>query len=119
MILQGSARTQCLRCSLRRLGGQVWEVAAIGPMLRPEVRYARPADDVTIGYWVGRDGPVRMVVVSPLTGKSLPWSISGAVAPSRPAGPASRLTAAPGPSPHHLPGFAAARLAGTHSRISR
>ena len=53
-------------------------MATIGTVLRPEVRYARTDDDVTIGYWVAVTGPVTMVVVSLLTGKSLPRRISGA-----------------------------------------
>jgi len=42
-------RTRCLRRSLR-----------------PEVRYARADDGVTIAYSVAGDGPVTIVVVSPL-----------------------------------------------------
>jgi hypothetical protein len=41
-------------------------VATIGIMLRPEVRYTRAGDGVAIAYSVVGDGPVTIVVVSPL-----------------------------------------------------
>jgi hypothetical protein len=41
-------------------------VATIGTVLRPEVRYARADDGVTIAYSVAGDGPVTIVVVSPV-----------------------------------------------------
>ena len=49
-------------------------VATIGIMLRPEVRYARAEDGVAIGYSVVGDGPVTIVVVSPLISQlELAW----------------------------------------------
>src|SRR5438132_7665904 len=43
-------------------------------MLRPEVRYARAEDGVTIAYSVVGDGPVTIVVVSPLISQlELAW----------------------------------------------
>ena len=43
-------------------------------MLRPEVRYARAADGVAIAYSVVGDGPVTIVVVSPLISQlELAW----------------------------------------------
>src|SRR5215472_3935496 len=41
-------------------------VATIGVMLRPDVCYARADDGVAIAYSVVGDGPVTIVVVSPL-----------------------------------------------------
>ena len=41
-------------------------VTTIGIMLRPEVRYARADDGMSIAYSVIGDGPVTIVVVSPL-----------------------------------------------------
>ena len=49
-------------------------VATIGTVLRPEVRYARADDGVTSAYSVVGDGPVTMVVVSPLISQlELAW----------------------------------------------
>ena len=49
-------------------------VATIGIMLRPEVRYARAEDGVAIGYSLVGDGPVTIVVVSPLISQlELAW----------------------------------------------
>ena len=49
-------------------------VATIGIMSRPEVRYARAEDGVAIGYSVVGDGPVTIVVVSPLISQlELAW----------------------------------------------
>lgn len=49
-------------------------VATIGIMSRPEVRYARAEDGVAIGYSVVGDGPVTIVVVSPLVSQlELAW----------------------------------------------
>src|SRR5438132_11808885 len=43
-------------------------------MLRPEVRYARAEDGVTIAYSVVGEGPVTIVVVSPLISQlELAW----------------------------------------------
>jgi hypothetical protein len=43
-------------------------------MLRPEVRYARADDGVAIAYSVVGDGPVTIVVVSPLISQlELAW----------------------------------------------
>ncbi len=51
----------------------VW-VTTIRTVFRPEVRYARADDDVTIAYAVIGDGPVTMVVVSPLLSQlELAW----------------------------------------------
>jgi pimeloyl-ACP methyl ester carboxylesterase/DNA-binding CsgD family transcriptional regulator len=52
----------------RRTGlrGRAWAVATIRTVLRPEVRYARADDGVTIAYSAAGDGPVTIVVVSPL-----------------------------------------------------
>jgi hypothetical protein len=51
----------------------VW-VVTIKTVFRPEVRYARTDDDVTIAYAVIGDGPVTMVVVSPfLSQLELAW----------------------------------------------
>jgi hypothetical protein len=52
LMFAGSARTRCLRLSLR-----------------PEARDARAGEGVTIAYPVAGDGPVTMAVVSPLTGQ--------------------------------------------------
>jgi pimeloyl-ACP methyl ester carboxylesterase/DNA-binding CsgD family transcriptional regulator len=41
-------------------------VATIGTVLRPEVRYARADDGVTVAYSVIGDGPVTIVFISPL-----------------------------------------------------
>src|SRR5690349_10445539 len=41
-------------------------VTTIGIMLRPEVRYARADGGIAIAYSVVGDGPVTIVVVSPL-----------------------------------------------------
>jgi hypothetical protein len=49
-------------------------VATIGTVLRPEVRYARADDGVTIAYSVAGDGPVTIVVVSPVISQlELAW----------------------------------------------
>jgi pimeloyl-ACP methyl ester carboxylesterase len=49
-------------------------VATIGTVLRTEVRYARADDGVTIAYSVVGDGPVTIVVVSPLISQlELAW----------------------------------------------
>jgi pimeloyl-ACP methyl ester carboxylesterase len=49
-------------------------VATIGIMLRPEVRYARADDGTAIAYSVVGDGPVTIVVVSPLISQlELAW----------------------------------------------
>jgi pimeloyl-ACP methyl ester carboxylesterase/DNA-binding CsgD family transcriptional regulator len=49
-------------------------VATIGIMLRPEVRYARAGDGVAIAYSVVGEGPVTIVVVSPLISQvELAW----------------------------------------------
>jgi pimeloyl-ACP methyl ester carboxylesterase/DNA-binding CsgD family transcriptional regulator len=49
-------------------------VATIGSVLRPEVRYARADDGVTVAYSVVGDGPVTIVVVSPLISQlELAW----------------------------------------------
>src|SRR5215472_5143627 len=49
-------------------------VTTIGIMLRPEVRYARAEDGVAIAYSVAGDGPVTIVVVSPLISQlELAW----------------------------------------------
>src|SRR5215469_10821678 len=49
-------------------------VTTIGTMLRPEVRYARADDGITIAYSVVGDGPVTIVVVSPLISQlELAW----------------------------------------------
>src|SRR5512144_2891675 len=49
-------------------------VATIGTMLRPEVRYARADDGAAIAYSVAGDGPVTIVVVSPLVSQlELAW----------------------------------------------
>jgi pimeloyl-ACP methyl ester carboxylesterase/DNA-binding CsgD family transcriptional regulator len=49
-------------------------VTTIGIMLRPEVRYARADDGITIAYSVVGDGPVTIVVVSPLISQlELAW----------------------------------------------
>jgi hypothetical protein len=42
------------------------DVATIGAVLRPEVRYVSADDGVTIAYSVVSAGPVTIVVVSPL-----------------------------------------------------
>ncbi len=43
-------------------------------MLRPEVRYARAGDGMAIAYSVVGDGPVTIVVVSPLISQlELAW----------------------------------------------
>src|SRR5580692_5211070 len=66
-----------------RQRGWVGRVATIGTLLRAEAPYACADHGVTIAYSVARDGPVTIVVVSPLItsswpGRSRPWSISGA-----------------------------------------
>ena len=49
-------------------------VTTIGIMLRPEVRYARADDGTAIAYSVVGDGPVTIVVVSPLISQlELAW----------------------------------------------
>jgi pimeloyl-ACP methyl ester carboxylesterase len=49
-------------------------VATIGIMLRPEVRYTRASDGVAIAYSVVGEGPVTIVVVSPLISQvELAW----------------------------------------------
>ena len=49
-------------------------MATIGTVLRPEVRYARADDGVMIAYSVAGDGPVTMVVISPLISQlELAW----------------------------------------------
>lgn len=49
-------------------------VATIGIMLRPEVRYARADDGIAIAYSVVGEGPVTIVVVSPLISQlELAW----------------------------------------------
>src|SRR5690242_19349555 len=49
-------------------------LTTIGIMLRPEVRYARTDDGVAIAYSVVGDGPVTIVVVSPLISQlELAW----------------------------------------------
>ena len=49
-------------------------MVTIKTVFRPEVRYARTDDDVTIAYAVIGDGPVTMVVVSPfLSQLELAW----------------------------------------------
>jgi DNA-binding CsgD family transcriptional regulator len=49
-------------------------VTTIGIMLRPEVRYARAEDGVAIAYSVVGDGPITIVVVSPLISQlELAW----------------------------------------------
>jgi pimeloyl-ACP methyl ester carboxylesterase len=59
----------CARISLVMPG-----VATIGTVLRAEVWYARADDGVTIAYSVVGDGPVTIVVVSPLISQlELAW----------------------------------------------
>lgn len=49
-------------------------MVTIGTVLRPEVRYARTDDGMTIAYSVVGDGPVTIVVVSPLISQlELAW----------------------------------------------
>jgi hypothetical protein len=49
-------------------------VATIEIMLRPEVRYTRAGDGVAIAYSVVGEGPVTIVVVSPLISQvELAW----------------------------------------------
>jgi pimeloyl-ACP methyl ester carboxylesterase/DNA-binding CsgD family transcriptional regulator len=49
-------------------------VATIGIMLRPEVRYTRAGDGVAIAYSVVGEGPVTILVVSPLISQvELAW----------------------------------------------
>lgn len=49
-------------------------MATIGIMLRPEVRYARADDGVAVAYSVVGEGPVTIVVVSPLISQlELAW----------------------------------------------
>src|SRR5215472_17537288 len=49
-------------------------VTTIGIMLRPEVRYTRAGDGVAIAYSVIGDGPVTIVIVSPLISQlELAW----------------------------------------------
>ena len=51
-----------------------WGLTTIGTVLRPEVRYARADDGVSIAYSVVGDGPVTIVVVSPLISQlELAW----------------------------------------------
>src|SRR5215472_799808 len=53
--------------------GLSW-VTTIGIMLRPEVRHARADDGTAIAYSVVGDGPVTIVVVSPLISQlELAW----------------------------------------------
>jgi hypothetical protein len=66
-------------------------VATIGTVLRAEVWYARADDGVTIAYSVVGDGPVTIVVVSPLISQlelaweePRPWSTSGVASPPVP-----------------------------------
>jgi pimeloyl-ACP methyl ester carboxylesterase/DNA-binding CsgD family transcriptional regulator len=55
-------------------GNQASGVTTIGSVLRPEVRYAHAVDGVTIAYSVVGEGPVTMVVVSPLISQlELAW----------------------------------------------
>jgi pimeloyl-ACP methyl ester carboxylesterase len=49
-------------------------VTTIGTVLRPEVRYARADNGVTVAYSVVGDGPVTIVVVAPLISQlELAW----------------------------------------------
>jgi pimeloyl-ACP methyl ester carboxylesterase/DNA-binding CsgD family transcriptional regulator len=65
-------RSSCSRPRATALAGL--GVATIGTVLRPEVRYARADDGVTVAYSVVGDGPVTIVFVSPLISQlELAW----------------------------------------------
>ena len=61
----GGAQAACDALVVAVLGATVPEARVVG-VLRPEVRYARADDGAAIAYSVVGDGPITIVLVSPL-----------------------------------------------------